>query len=283
MDNATNAHHVDFQPEVLSPASMFSTQTVMLASFLVAVLFLSIFVVFIRRKTTARGDALLLVGPPDAGKTAILSTLVYKQTLPTHSSMQTNSAVVDLPSSGKVLRLIDIPGHPRIRDQFRDHMPDAKGIAFVVDASTISRNSAAVAEHLHQILHELTSLPPSQTPPALLVVAHKSDLLKATAQAAPDQLAINRVRTILERELEKRRASQANGVAVESLGEEGGESEMGGLECNGSEFRFANWEGGEVEFVGTSVSVSRAALLEDEKAVGDGGLAPLERWLEEHS
>ena len=42
--------------------------------------------------------------------------------------------------------MIDIPGHPRIRDQFQEHLDDAKTIVFVVDASTISRNSAAVAE-----------------------------------------------------------------------------------------------------------------------------------------
>ena len=38
-----------------------------------------------------------------------------------------------------------------------------------------------------------------------------------------EQLAINRVRTILERELDKRRTSHAGGVGVESLGGEGEE------------------------------------------------------------
>jgi len=44
------------------------------------------------------------------------------------------------------LRVIDIPGHPRIRDQFREHLSDANAVAFVVDASTVSRNGPAVAE-----------------------------------------------------------------------------------------------------------------------------------------
>lgn len=69
------------------------------------------------------------------------------------------------------------------------------------------------------------------------------------------------------------------GVGVESLGAEGEESsELGGLECTGSgEFRFAEWEGGEVPFFGTSVSVGKAVSVSDEK--GQDGLAPLREWL----
>lgn len=60
-------------------------------------------------------------------------------------SLQTNSAFVTL-SPSQALRIIDIPGHPRIRGQFQEYFTDAKVIAFVVDASTISRNGQAVAE-----------------------------------------------------------------------------------------------------------------------------------------
>lgn len=107
---------------------------------------------------------MLFVGPPDAGKTAILSTvriehvisgpainastqLVYRQTLQTHASLQTNTSTVSLPN-GKIISTADIPGHPRIRDQFRDLLPDAKAVAFVVDATTVSRNGPTVAEYI---------------------------------------------------------------------------------------------------------------------------------------
>ncbi|KAI0934748.1 hypothetical protein AcV5_006490 [Taiwanofungus camphoratus] len=281
---STDRETVVIEAELLSPSPILTPQALFAASISLAVLLLAIFILFSRRKSTSRGDSLLLLGASDAGKTAILSTLVYKQTLPTHASMQTNSSVVALPLTHKTIRVIDIPGHPRIRDQFREHLSDAKAIAFVVDASTVSRIGPAVAEHLHQVLHALMSLPPSRPMPALAIVAHKSDLLKSTAQATPDQLAINRVRTILERELEKRRASQAGGIGVDGLGAEGTESEMGGLECSGSgEFRFADWEGGDVTFVGTSVSVCKAALLVDEKSTEDDGLLSLRQWMEEQS
>jgi signal recognition particle receptor subunit beta len=71
---------------------------------------------------------------------------VYKETLPTHTSLQINSSVLSL-SSSKKLQIVDIPGHPRVRDQFQEHLQDAKALIFVVDASTVSRNGAAVAEY----------------------------------------------------------------------------------------------------------------------------------------
>jgi signal recognition particle receptor subunit beta len=42
---------------------------------------------------------------------------------------------------------VDIPGHPRIRAQFQDHINDAQAVIFVVDASTVARNGAVVAEY----------------------------------------------------------------------------------------------------------------------------------------
>jgi signal recognition particle receptor subunit beta len=226
---------------------------------------------------------------------------VYEQTLPTHTSLQTNSSIVALPELKKTLTVVDIPGHPRIRDQFNEYIADSKAIAFVVDASTVSRNGPAVAEsvgpsfslvvlnlerrHLHVILNALTSLPPSQALPSLLILAHKSDLLKSgtAASATSEALAINRVKTILERELEKRRVSQSGGVGVEGLGEEGERTEMGGLECSGEKgvFRFDDWEGGEAFFLGTSVKVS-GNVVADEKA-DTNGLSELRQWMEDNA
>ncbi|KAH7929734.1 hypothetical protein BV22DRAFT_1191774 [Leucogyrophana mollusca] len=270
-------------PEVLPLVAGTSTQTLAFGSFVLALTILCAFL-FSRRRSRSRGNALLLVGPPDSGKTAILSTLAYNQTLPSHTSLQTNATVVALPSA-TTLRVVDVPGHPRIRDQFLEHMGDAKAIAFVVDASTVSRNGAAVAEHLHHILHAITSLPPSQPAPALLILAHKADLLKTgTSSSTLADVAVSRVRTILERELEKRRESQSGGVGVEGLGEEGERSDMGGLDHSGpagSPFKFADWEGGEVDFAGTWAKVGETK--EDEKQSGTDGLEGLTEWLDQLS
>lgn len=93
-------------------------------------------------------------------------------------------------------------------------------------------------------------------------------------------LSVSRVKTILERELEKRRASQSGGVGVEGLGEEGENPDMGGLEMAGppgESFAFEKWEGGEVEFLGTFIDVG--SQLDEEKG-GQNGLLPLQQWLE---
>lgn len=130
----------------------------------------------------------------------------------------------------------------------------------------------------------MTSLPPSQPLPALLIIAHKSDLLKTSVatNSSADALAVSRVKTILERELEKRRVSQSGGVGVEGLGAEGERSDMGGLECVGGAngvFKFADWEGGDVPFIGTSVKVGKGAEVDEKEA--DDGLSSLRDWLYE--
>jgi len=272
-------------PQALSD-TLLSTQNIAFLSLIVALLFIATISVFNKRKSKSRGNALLLVGPPDAGKTTILSKLVYGCALQTHTSLQIISSTVTLPRTKKNFCIVDIPGHPRIRDQLQEYLNDAKVIAFVVDASTVSRNATTVAEHLHNVLHTMTSLPPSQTLPSLIILAHKCDLLNIGSQAAAaaaDNLAINRVKTVLERELEKRRVSQSGGIGVEGLGAEGEKSEMGGLDCSGTAggaFRFAEWEGGEVSFIGTSIKVPKATS--DLEKTTEDGLSSLWEWLEEN-
>ncbi|TFK63225.1 hypothetical protein BDN72DRAFT_847800 [Pluteus cervinus] len=276
-------------PEVASLVGPFSTQTLLVASLSLAVLVITLVTLLGRRKASSKGTALLLVGAPDAGKTSILSALYSGRRLQTHTSLQPSSSLVSLLDSKKTWKVIDIPGHPRVRDHYREHLEEAKVVAFVVDTSTISRNGSAVAEHLHLILHSLTSVPPSQKPPSLLIIAHKTDLMRTPASAtSASTVSITRVKTILERELDRRRVAQLGGVGVEGLGEEEGASEMGGLECSGDSggaFRFAEWEGGEVAFVGSYISLGpNAAASDDEKKVDEDadGLVELREWLEEN-
>ncbi len=140
--------------------------------------------------------------------------------------------------------------------------------------------------HLHKILHAVVTLPPSQNPPAILVLAHKCDLLKtgsASVTSSSEQLAINRVRTVLERELEKRRRSHTGRIAMDELGAEGEDNtELGGLDCTGppgEAFKFADWEGGDIDFVGSWVRVGERVGVEEEKGEGSEGIGRLLAWL----
>lgn len=141
------------------------------------------------------------------------------------------------------------------------------------------------------MLYALTSLPPTHILPPLLILAHKSDLLNSSSPMPErTQLAVSRVRTILERELEKRRAAQAGGVGIEGLGSEGaaageGVEVGGGLECRaGGAFRFSEWEGGEVSFAGTWLTVGGAVKSEEsEEEKREDGLDALRDWLDDIS
>ena len=149
-------------------------------------------------------------------------------------------------------------------------------------------------------MHALASLPPTAYSPPLAIVAHKTDLLSVPASSSRSKVAIDRVRSILERELEKRRLQSISGVDVSGLGdgvEKGTEAaensvEMGGLECTGSgSFAFDVWEGGEVTIVAGSVK-GASDTLANEKDNNDGshegsststtgGLGFLTEWIEE--
>jgi len=280
-----------------------SQQSVLYGSLILAVVLVLVVIHVARKRSKAQGSLVLLVGAADAGKTSILSTMIYGQTLPTHTSLFVNSSIViaSHSSSKKPLCIVDVPGHQRLRDAFKDYIPDAKAIVFVVDASSITRNGKLVAEYMHNVLHAISSLPPTHALPPVLVLAHKADLVKApisssaaaaTASAGtPSQersaLATSRVRTILERELEARRAAQTSGVAVEGLGEEGESTEMAaGLDCTGGgAFKFADWEGSEVTFVGSWVTSGRKLIGANEKEEKveselEVGLDGLRDWLD---
>lgn len=132
----------------------------------------------------------------------------------------------------------------------------------------------------------MTSLPATRSLPPLAILAHKSDLLPSTSSLSQDRsaLAISRVRTVLERELEKRRVAQAGGVGVEGLGAEGEGTELGGLECRTGTFKFAEWEGGEVHFLSSWVKIGNTANEKHnrEKSNEDAdGLDDFRLWLDD--
>ncbi|KIO26271.1 hypothetical protein M407DRAFT_243819, partial [Tulasnella calospora MUT 4182] len=297
------------QPDVVSFASTFKLppNALLIGSAAVALVGVLIFAL-LQRRSSKRGSTILLVGPSDAGKTAVFSSLLYSTSLPSHTSMQANSGVLQ-PTPETTAKLVDVPGHPRIRGTFAEHMKDAKAVVFVVDVNGIARNGAPVAEHLHQVLHAISSLPPSQATPPLLIHAHKSDLLvvrsntpssSVSTKSQTRQLAIDRTRTILERELEKRRKAGQAGVNVEGMGAVvgGGSGEeswdgVSGLECSGSKdgsagtFKFEDWDGGEVSFSAGWVDVVRddgITQVENEKRKLDAegeedGLGTLREWI----
>ncbi|GAA5996476.1 uncharacterized protein JCM10292_007636 [Rhodotorula paludigena] len=178
----------------------------------------------------------LLTGPLASGKTALFSTLVYGHAPQTHTSMKENEALVkakwgaaDLPEGEKgekaeadeapavplstALHLVDLPGHPRLRTRsLAQYLPVADGIVFAIDGQTglTGKNVRDAGEHLHIVLSFLSLLSSRQsTLPPLLILLTKSDLAPSSSSSASSQLALDRARTTLLRELERRRLASS--------------------------------------------------------------------------
>ncbi|WVQ98487.1 hypothetical protein IAU59_005613 [Kwoniella sp. CBS 9459] len=189
----------------------------------------------------------LLVGPSDSGKTSLFAKLVHGIYPQTHTSVVPSITTFLLSSpyedgTSKNLRLIDLPGHPRLRDQLKKHVKEASAVVFVVDVQAVVRNAASVAEELPPVLSALSNLairlPPSSPPPKLLILAHKADLLARpappTTHSPPEipettlSTATDRLKSILTREMDRLKTSrESTGGKIEGMSRVTGGSSTG--------------------------------------------------------
>jgi len=173
------------------------------------------------------GREILICGTCDSGKTTLLGQLVAGKPVETHTSMIENRRTWSrdgIPS----LELVDVPGHERIRGSVIERFgPGARGILFVVDSGTVTKQVRDVAEFLHSIL-TLPSI--SSNCPPLLVMCNKQD----QGLAKSSQL----IQATLEKELDMVRVSRSNqlegqegGVDTIFLGKEGRAFVFSQLKC----------------------------------------------------
>lgn len=101
----------------------------------------------------------VLVGPSDVGKTSLFSALVYGSVPQTHTSQvdATGWTVLGQPDPlvllgekapvprSTAVRVIDTPGHPRLRARAHDFLAQADAVVFCVDATTAARSANATA------------------------------------------------------------------------------------------------------------------------------------------
>ncbi|KAF9098101.1 hypothetical protein BGX27_000873 [Mortierella sp. AM989] len=178
-------------------------------------------------------NTILLAGLPFAGKTATYFLITHNKAVETVTSIKENEIDVALTEGQKSVHLVDIPGHERLRFKFSEFMPITRAVVFVVDSSTVSRQTRLLAEYLYDILSD--KFAQDERIP-ILIACNKSDLLTSFKK--------ERIQTLLETEINKLR--QTRTAALDTQDSEGNENVFLGFE--GKDFSFQDLEN-EVEFI----------------------------------
>ncbi|KAF9974059.1 hypothetical protein BGZ65_008928 [Modicella reniformis] len=178
-------------------------------------------------------NTFLLTGLPFAGKTAVYYMINHNKAVETVTSIKENETDFLLTEGKPPVHIVDIPGHERLRFKFSEFMPIARAVVFVVDSSTVSRQTRLLAEYLYDILAD--NFAQNEKIP-ILIACNKSDLLTAFKK--------ERIQSLLEEEINKLR--QTKTAALDTQESEGNENVFLGFE--GKDFSFQDLEN-EVEFI----------------------------------
>lgn len=105
---------------------------------------ISVIFILLKKHSVSRKD-FILTGLCDSGKTLIFSQLLYSKYCDTFTSIAENLGFYEVDTEG--CRVVDIPGHERLRGKFFDQYKNsAKGVVFVVDSVTLQKDVKDVAE-----------------------------------------------------------------------------------------------------------------------------------------
>ncbi|XWS38805.1 hypothetical protein CRYUN_Cryun19dG0161900 [Craigia yunnanensis] len=171
----------------------------------IAVLLIStLLLLSIRLFKRTKSNTILLTGLSGSGKTVLFYQLRDGSSHQgTVTSMEPNEGTFVLNSEsnkGKIkpVHLVDVPGHSRLLPKLDDFLPQAAGIAFVVDSLEFLPNSRLIAEYLYDILTKAIVVK-KKIP--LLICCNKCD--KVTAHSKEF------IRKQMEKEIDKLRASRS--------------------------------------------------------------------------
>ncbi|XP_049859083.1 signal recognition particle receptor subunit beta-like [Schistocerca gregaria] len=202
----------------------------------VLVIFITLVLLAIWRRQRSARRGILLVGLSDSGKTLIFSRLLHSKYVLTHTSIKEN--IEDLVLNNSSLRIVDIPGHERLRAKFfEQYKPIARGIVFVIDSVTFQKDIRDVAEYLYTLLSE-PSIKSNVTP--FLVLCNKQDQTMAKGSKV--------IQALLEKEMNLLRQTKSS--QLESINS--AETTTHFLGKKGKDFEFAHLHPQRVEFAESS-------------------------------
>ncbi|XP_052860486.1 signal recognition particle receptor subunit beta [Anopheles cruzii] len=162
-----------------------------------AVVLLTFVLLFLwKRKKTVR-SAVLFTGLCDSGKTFLFSNLILGDGRETFTSIKENVGSFKT-DKGRELKVVDVPGHERLRGKFFDqYKSSAKAIVYVIDSVTVQKDVRDVADFLYTILADKAT---SNLP--VVVLCNKQDETLAKSESA--------IRSMLEKEFNIVRQTRKN-------------------------------------------------------------------------
>jgi len=165
------------------------------------IVFITLVILFLIKKRKAKRTDILLAGLCDSGKTLLYSFIVSGSHVDTFTSLKENLSFITLKEAS--VRLVDLPGHERLRMRFLDiYKKSTKAIVFVIDSSTVQKEIKDVADLLYTLLVDkaLSAVP-------VLILCNKQDETMSKGKSVIEQL--------LEKEINlirKTRTSQLKSV-----------------------------------------------------------------------
>ncbi|XP_045819198.1 signal recognition particle receptor subunit beta-like [Trifolium pratense] len=169
------------------------------------VLITTLLLYILRAWKRTKSNTIVLTGLSGSGKTVLFYQLRDGSTHQgTVTSMEPNEDTFILngekTKKGKIkpVRIVDVPGHSRLRPKLDEYLPQATGVVFVVDALDFLPNCRAASEYLYDLLTK-GSVVRKKIP--LLILCNKTD--KVTAHTKEF------IRRQLEKEIDKLRSSRS--------------------------------------------------------------------------
>lgn len=229
IEDAVGEFLLDLQHKTGIPAAALLPLILSLASLAVILLVQALFDLLVRvvfgggrRGGSASSSSVLLLGVCGAGKTALFQTLRSGTPyLTTVTSMEENDATFTVEgktrSSGvvsKKLRVVDLPGHPRVATNKLDvHVANARSAVFVLDAVDFASRRREVAERLRDALVTIARAKRRGTPFPVLVACNKSEKIAAHPIAF--------IKKMLEKEIDALERTAAGQLQDTGEGKEG--------------------------------------------------------------
>lgn len=112
--------------------------------FTIIFLWIVVILYLIKKRKTRRTDV-LLAGLCDSGKTLLYSLILNGKEVETFTSLNANFGFLTLQSG--IVRLVDLPGHERLRLRLLENYKNStKALVYVIDSATVQKELKDVAE-----------------------------------------------------------------------------------------------------------------------------------------